>query len=514
MTTTTAAPEPKDPPTRSAFRPAILAVVALAVAAVAATASPVSAAVAAATPPATTSATTSTGSSAATADTVGSWSAPFTPAGPTSRVIGVHTVLLHDGRVLTFGNLRPTVAYVYDPVTGSTTESDPPADVECGAMAALEDGRILVVGGHGKKNTGVDNITLFDPATLTWTPQPASPKGRYYPTATRLPDGEVLISGGFTATGADNTDVEVWTPPATGSDIGTVRVVGQHLGGLYPHQWVLPDGRVLEETPRSASVLDLSTWVWTPLPKPITRHKSGEGGVLLPGAPSGSTVAALIGGGDKVGATSGVESLDATASPAAWTRLPSLPQSRAHMSPVLLPDGSVLGVGGNSQGLFLQPQTSTLRWVPGSGSWDTLASQTQRRAYHSSAVLLPDGRVFSAGDTGAGGGGNTDEIYSPPYLFRGTRPTIVDAPTQADNGASFTIDTPDVDSRAVLMEPGASTHTTDFTQRHIELAVTDRSSTGITVTVPSDTVALTGYAMLFLVDGDGVPSTATWIHIG
>ncbi|MDQ2758230.1 MAG: DUF1929 domain-containing protein [Actinomycetota bacterium] len=446
--------------------------------------------------------------------TEGSWTLPFTPAGPASRVIGVHTVLLHDGKVLTFGNLRPTVAYVYDPGTGATTETDPPADVECGGMTALEDGRVLVVGGHGKKNTGVDNITLFDPTTLTWTPQPTGLLGRYYPTTTRLPDGQVLISGGFTTTGANNTNVEVYTPPPAGSSIGTIRNVGQHLGGLYPHQWVLPNGTVFEETSRSTSILDPATWTWRSLPKPVTKHKSGEGAVLLPGPTSGSTTAALIGGGDSTAATAGVESLDADASPASWTRLPSLPQGRAHMSPVLLPDGSVLGVGGNSQGLFLQPQYSTLRYVPGSSSWTTLASQAERRGYHSSAVLLPDGRVFSAGDTGAGGGGNADEIYSPPYLFQGPRPTITAAPTQAGHGASFVIDTPDVNSRAILMEPGAATHTVDFSERHIELNVTNRSSSGITVSVPSATVALTGYYMLFLVDSTGVPSIATWIHLG
>ncbi|MEO3936409.1 galactose oxidase-like domain-containing protein [Dermatophilaceae bacterium Soc4.6] len=277
---------------------------------------------------------------------------------------------------------------------------------------------------------------------------------------------------------------------------------------------MLPNGTVLEETSRTTSILDPATWTWTPLPKPITRHKSGEGAVLLPGSPSGSTVAALIGGGDASTATAGFESLDAAASPVGWTRLAPLPQVREHMSPVLLPDGSLLGVGGNSQGLFLQPQFSALRYVPGASSWTTLASQVERRGYHSSAVLLPDGRVFSAGDTGSGGGGNADEIYSPPYLFQGPRPTIIAAPSQAAHGSGFTIETPDVNSRAVLMSPGAATHTVDFSERHIELAVTDRSTTGLTVAVPSDTVALTGYYLLFLVDSTGVPSVATWIHIG
>ena len=444
--------------------------------------------------------------------TDGSWTPPFTPAGPTSGVIGVHTVMMYTGKVLVFGAIRPTRGYVYDPVTGAATETDPPADVECGAMATLQDGRILVVGGHGKGARGIDNILLFDPITLTWTPQPISAQGRYYPTATTLPNGEVLISGGFTNSGGNNTNVEVWTPPPAGSNVGTLRNVGQHLGGLYPHQWVLPNGKVLEVTSRSTSLLDPATWTWTPLPKPIAKHYSGEGAVLLPGSPAGSTTIALIGGGRSTGAVASVESFNATTS--TWTHLASLPQPRAHMSPVLLPDGTILGVGGNSVANFGTPQYAALSYVPGASSWTTLASQAERRGYHSSAVLLPDGRVLSAGDTGTGGGGNTDEIYSPSYLFQGPRPAITSAPTQVNHGDSFTITTPDTASRAVLMSPGAATHTVDFSERHIELQASPDGSGGIKATAPDDMVALTGYYMLFLVDANGVPSTATWIHIG
>ncbi len=93
--------------------------------------------------------------------------------------------------------------------------------------------------------------------------------GRYYPTSTLLADGTVLISGGFDMNGNPNPDVEVWTPPPTGGSVGTLRKVGgPHPSGLYPHQWVLPGGKVLEVTSRSTSILDPSTWTWTPIPSP------------------------------------------------------------------------------------------------------------------------------------------------------------------------------------------------------------------------------------------------------
>jgi hypothetical protein len=275
---------------------------------------------------------------------------------------------------------------------------------------------------------------------------------------------------------------------------------------------VLPNGKVLELTSRSASLLDTTTWIWTNLPKPITKHYSGEGAFLLPGTTTGSTTAAIFGGDKASTAVSGMESYNATTN--TWTRLASMPQPRAHMTPILLPDGSTLALAGNQIGNFDGAVYTTLRYVPGASSWQTLAAQSVRRGYHSSGVLLPDGRVFSAGDTGPGGGGNTDEIYSPPYLFQGARPTITSAPTQVAHGASFTIDTPDPASRVVLMEPGAATHTVDFSERNIPVEASPDGNGGITATAPGNTVALTGYYMLFLVDANGVPSTATWIHIG
>ncbi|MDX6307891.1 MAG: hypothetical protein QOI06_937, partial [Nocardioidaceae bacterium] len=141
-----------------------------------------------------------------------------------------------------------------------------------------------------------------------------------------------------------------------------------------------------------------------------------------------------------------------------------------------------------------------------------LASQIERRGYHSSAVLLPDGRILSAGDTGAQGGGNTMEIFSPPYLA-GPQPTITDAPSQVANGETFTITTPDTTSRAVLMAPGAATHTVDFTARNIPLATTAGAGM-ITATAPSANVAAPGYYMMFLVDSSGTPSVASWVHVG
>jgi len=142
-----------------------------------------------------------------------------------------------------------------------------------------------------------------------------------------------------------------------------------------------------------------------------------------------------------------------------------------------------------------------------------MASQTARRAYHSTAILLPDGRIMSAGDTGAGGGRQRIDYYSPPYMFR-PRPSITSAPSAARYGETFDIQTsgPAV-TQAVLMAPAATTHAVEMNARRVELAVTP-TATGLTATAPSSgRLAPPGYYMLFTMTPDGTPSTASWIHI-
>ena len=138
-------------------------------------------------------------------------------------------------------------------------------------------------------------------------------------------------------------------------------------------------------------------------------------------------------------------------------------------------------------------------------------------------MLLPDGRVFSAGDDHApeqpnGENSHTDtaEIYSPPYLFDGPRPVIGSAPQTLGFGDAFGISSSSANiDRAVLMAPAATTHGVDTQQRHVELAVQSTfGGQGINVvSPPSAQVAPPGYYMLFLINEAGVPSVASWVKI-
>jgi hypothetical protein len=208
--------------------------------------------------------------------------------------------------------------------------------------------------------------------------------------------------------------------------------------------------------------------------------------------------------------------------PDAWTPGASLQVPRAHHNTVLLPDGSMVAVGGGTGGApHIYATTEAHRRVelfdPGTGAWRLGPSQRGDRSYHSTAVLLPDGSVVSAGDDDlADGDIDTYEIYRPPYFFRGPRPTITSAPRTVGYGRTMSVATPDTDIvRAVLVAPGSTTHAVDMSQRAISLPVVRRADgTGYDLEAPlTADVAPPGHHMLFLVDSAGRPSVASWVRL-
>ena len=162
------------------------------------------------------------------------------------------------------------------------------------------------------------------------------------------------------------------------------------------------------------------------------------------------------------------------------------------------------------------------------GQWKTLAAQQVTRQYHSTALLLPDGRVLSAG---GGICGTCDqvqylaknaEVFTPPYLFKqdgsgelAPRPAITAAPADAAYATPFQISTPQAASinKVGLVRLGAVTHSVDMEQRYVPLNFTRGSGT-VTVTAPRDAnVAPPGMYMLFAIDANGVPSAASMVTL-
>ncbi len=186
---------------------------------------------------------------------------------------------------------------------------------------------------------------------------------------------------------------------------------------------------------------------------------------------------------------------------------------RGHGNAVLLPDGTVLVVGGCRQGLGTAPVRPAELFNPTSKTWTVLASAQAAKAHHSTALLLPDGRVWSAGGDPLLPLETYAQIYSPPYLFKGTQPVISQAPQTLAYNQSFSIVTPNASSiaRVALIKLGATTHDENFDQRYVDLAF-QKQTGALQTTSPGDsTQAPPGWYMLFIVTGGGVPSVASMV---
>jgi hypothetical protein len=191
-------------------------------------------------------------------------------------------------------------------------------------------------------------------------------------------------------------------------------------------------------------------------------------------------------------------------------------QGKMYVSAVILPDGKVLETGGALHNRA-DPVFEASMYDPDTNTFTGgLATDPVARGYHSSAFLLPDGRVMAVGDNpGDGTFEMRVSIYTPPYLFRGGRPQIRSVANQFWGYGStqqITVDGPVV--TASLIRPAAVTHSSDPNQRYVELPMTVNGTTiGLNVT-SNPNIAPPGWYMLFVVSPGGVPSVASWVHVG
>jgi hypothetical protein len=215
--------------------------------------------------------------------------------------------------------------------------------------------------------------------------------------------------------------------------------------------------------------------------------------------------------------------IDMTQPAPSWRQVPSMAFSRTYLTLTVLPDGNVLATGGGTTTNAVGTANAVLPaelWSPSSEAWTTLAAMHAPRLYHSMALLLPDGRVLVAGG-GRFNGVNepTDqlsgEIFAPPYLFKGPRPTIASVPAQLAYDQVFAVQTPNAAdiARVVLMGTGSVTHAFNMNQRYVPLSFTAGSGS-LSVTAPANAnLAPKGYYMLFIIDSNGVPSVAAFVKL-
>jgi hypothetical protein len=443
----------------------------------------------------------------------------------------VHLALTSDGRIAAWDGFDAALnsEHIWDPWTGQFDDVPTGRNLFCAGHIQLQDGRLLVAGGHIQAYEGTKDTNLFNPQTNVWQRGADMAAARWYPTVTGLPDGRVFVVSGDAVSFANqfNPNVEVplriasqTTPeiynPA--NDTWTSMPIAARTMPLYPFMFVLPDGRLFDAGPeRMTRTLNLATGQWTNVGNsPIDGHSAvmyRPGKVLKAGTWSEPEFP-----GREVSNRSAT--IDMTAASPAWQESGGMRYRRSYSTLTVLPDGKVLATGGQRGTDGVDETTGLLpaeMWDPDTGTWKTMASSRRPRLYHSSAILLPDGRVLLAGGGAYGNAKNekSGEIYSPPYLHKGPRPTVTAAPDEVHFGQSFTVDTPDASriSKVSLVRMGSVTHNIDMDQRYLELGRTVEGD-GLRIDGPANAnVAPPGMYMVFLVDDQGVPSTGQIVKV-
>jgi Galactose oxidase-like, Early set domain len=471
-----------------------------------------------------------------------------------SQILAVHAALLRTNKVAYFGGTEHDPnqtnfdhTRLWDPVTNTIqTLASPNHDLFCCGHAFLGNGKLLAAGGtqeyqgvqdpiYTQHYRGLRNATLLNPkfqGSNPWEPTtPMRPErglttggGRWYPTLLTLQNGRVFTMAGHpekTDTRHNNIMIEVFKN-GTWLDMGD-KADAFHA---YPRLHLLPNGKVFSSSPMSGQCQ-----LWDPGPNSWSNVDVSPGSeyesfvassVLLPLLPEENYRARVM-------VVGGVQPkiIDFGAVTPMWqnTSARTLAGSplRRHLNAVLLPDGTVLVVGGSETNLDADAVLEAELYNPFSNQWSTLATAGVVRVYHSVALLLPDGRVWTGGSNfnSASGVANRElriEIFSPPYLFQGPRPTISNVPNviNVSKTPTFTITTPDAAQIAGvnIIRCGSVTHAYDADQRFVKLAIQNKSGNTVTVaSPPNGKVAPRGYYLIFILNGSGIPSVGQFIKI-
>jgi hypothetical protein len=418
---------------------------------------------------------------------------------------------------------------------------------------------------------GLKHSYIFDPNNLKWTRVNDLSYGRWYPTCILLSDGRVLTMAGLTKRfpWAFLNKLEIYS-----EESGWQRIKGADRWiPMYPRLHLLPSGEIfyagsynthytfpflLRAFPSALFSVSNNKWITIGLPENIKREEGTS--VLLPLVPPDYTARVLlIAGGLQPGsdAINHVEMIDFSEMSPEYKAKEPLTHARYYCYAVLLPDQKVLVLGGkkgtkshkmshnniksdkiksnkahrhyrqddeeanehnnnNNQVpqdhlAVREPELYNIR----EDKWYPMAHMQVDRLYHANALLLPDGRIMTAGSNPERRVNELRiELFCPPYLFRGDRPKILAYPRNIFYGQEFEIETNDAkDIKAIaLMHPSVTTHCVDTEQRYVGLEFGHKNSNTLSAIVPLNrNIAPPGYYMLFIIKEQDIPSIAPFV---
>jgi hypothetical protein len=459
-------------------------------------------------------------------------------------IVPLHISLLPTGKIFAWGKTEVGdtmgMPRIWDPSTGSPNglpEIQVTDMLFCAGQTLMPDGRLMVAGGHRQDDAGIK-------ATYFFSPDGAEQKGpdmayaRWYPTLTVLGDGRVLSMAGRDENKSVVTTPEIWEDGQWKELPGA----GSLEIPYYPRNFVDPSNGLIFYAGERIQ----SRWFnvdgtgaggvrgsWTAGPTHTYGSNRDYGSAVMYDA--GKIL--VVGGGGYTGwqspdpkanlPTATAEVIDLNQGTPSWQSTGSMANRRRHLNATILPDGQVLATGGLSGGGFNDIASAVKAaeiWNPENNRWTTLSAGSVGRGYHAVSLLLPNGTVLhgASGDANVPGGGGAayppqrnHEIFSPPYLFKGARPSISSAPSSVGYNEAFSVVTPNaaqiVEVRWIRL--GSVTHAFDASQRANKLSFTP-TPTGVEVTAPANAkLAPPGHYLLFILNRNGVPSAGKVVRV-
>ncbi|NEQ50914.1 MAG: DUF4347 domain-containing protein [Leptolyngbya sp. SIO3F4] len=453
--------------------------------------------------------------------------------------IAVAAAQLPDGEIVTWsswdrfkfgGNNPRTFTSVFNTATREVEEfliTNTQHDMFCPGTVMLPDGRIMVNGG----GSTVTSTSIYDFKTDTWTRVENMNMRRWYNTSVTLDDGSVLTWGG-NAPDSHAGDAEIWREgegwtTVDGMNINIYQGTGDQTS-WHPQMFQAPNGKVFIAGPGPemywADLDDVGSVLESAGQRPDGYSQHGsyvmyDVGKIL-----------KFGGADREANSGTVTNkayiIDITGDTPVVTETGEMNYYRKFLNGVVLPDGRVMAVGGNTSGKKFSDEGTVYAgevWDPSTGEWSVMDSMDIPRNYHAVALLQADGTVFAAGG-GLTGGGAADhpdaQIFSPGYLFNddgslADRPDIATV-GNADYGDTINLEVTDDQDivRFNLIRMSTVTHSMNTDQRLIPLEFSELGNDEYALQMPENGyIAPPGYYMLYALNADGTPSEAAVINL-
>jgi hypothetical protein len=443
----------------------------------------------------------------------------------------VHGAVLPTGKVIWWsGELGggPFVSGLWDPATNDmTTQSMLGIDQFCAYQVFLGDGRLFTIGGGGNGAPGFADCLVFDNELETWSARDSMEFGRWYPSSVVLGDGRVITFSGWFG---PVEEVEIYEPEV--DQWTTLPESADRYLEIYPSIHLMPDGRLFYSgtcwypgagwNGAITAFFDVESSTWTDVSPHIIGDRAEAMSVLLPEKEAGAVPwrVMVAGGNGKDIDQDTAEIMDLSQPDAVWQQIDDMHFPRNNANGVILPDGNVLFCSGIEGFKFDDARIDTLdaeMFDPATTAWTVMDAMTYPAQYHSVGLLLPDGPVLKTGGQDGAPLVHEMEVFSPPYLFRGPRPTITAAPSTLSWGGGFTIETTDADSidMVSLVRMGTMTHHTNTGQRFLSLEFTVGDAGEILVSEPAhQNIAPPGPYYLTILNECGAPSESKIVMVG